>query len=952
MSSEESFQDRQDNEFEVLKAIFADEITDLRTHKNKRKWQPMDITINLTPQKGMSGPAEIHAQIDLHITCGEKYPEEVPSFQLNNSRGLSDKQVAVLSSELKKLAEELKGEVMILEITQHVQKFLHENNKPGYSSFYEEMISRQEKKLQCEMQEKQLKEDKERQLLQDEIHKRQEALKAELRDRRESTPLYMNQCALLSQSIPSSPNQRNRPYSRRRYASTCESSERLLYEHNDTELIHFDNNKSKRQIRRVKCLGQSIKGSVVYSAIDVTTNEFLALTEWTLKCDTSEETGNESETTALQQYIKQIGSIEQELHSLHRLHHPNLVRYIDMTYSQKNDTIVIYVLQEFIVGTTCDFFLTKGIPMAPPMLHYFASEVLSALEYLHNNNIVHKDLRDTSIHIDRSKVIKISDYSLHKRLSDIYHSMNVKKIEHDFPIIQGRGGKKLDIYRFGILLLSLYKGVIVTEEKKTLESVYPPELRDFISKCLDSEEKARWSAEELQKHLFIRTPLKSELSPPKFPCDKEKDSNESQKSSASDTPYPFPSFSSQHRMNNEFEAIKWLGRGAYGNVLKVRNKLDGGVYAIKRIGLNPENKDLNKKITREVKLLSRLNHENVVRYFNSWIEFAILEDLTHHSSLTPEATPTEITTDDEDDTQFENIEGLTSSNRNHDWIISYNSRANTTDCEEEGSDNAIDTDSDEEWGIVTQTASDSDSSDSIVFRETDESEKSETDSCITFEKNKATTEEKRKVPEKKNTRTECLFLFIQMEFCEKSTLRTAIDNGLYQDGERVWRLFREMLEGIAHIHYQGMIHRDLKPVNIFLDSNDHVKIGDFGLATTKILGSRAKTNNTEHETQMTEKTASEWSSMTGQVGTALYAAPELTDTRAKYIYNQKVDMYSLGIILFEMWYKPLTTGMERVKVLMDIRKKDIILPNDISEVAMPNQETRCSSTSSKMSILS
>ena len=69
----------------------------------------------------------------------------------------------------------------------------------------------------------------------------------------------------------------------------------------------------------------------------------------------------------------------------------------------------------------------------------------------------------------------------------------------------------------------------------------------------------------------------------------------------------------------------------------------------------------------------------------------------------------------------------------------------------------------------------------------------------------------------------------------KKLRRTAIDNGLYQDGDRVWRLFREIVEGLVHIHQQGMIHRDLKPVNIFLDSNDHVKIGDFGLATTNIL---------------------------------------------------------------------------------------------------------------------
>ena len=48
-------------------------------------------------------------------------------------------------------------------------------------------------------------------------------------------------------------------------------------------------------------------------------------------------------------------------------------------------------------------------------------------------------------------------------------------------------------------------------------------------------------------------------------------------------------------------------------------------------------------------------------------------------------------------------------------------------------------------------------------------------------------------------------------------------------------MFREIVEGLVHIHTQGMIHRDLKPVNIFIDSKDHVKIGDFGLATAGLI---------------------------------------------------------------------------------------------------------------------
>lgn len=41
-----------------------------------------------------------------------------------------------------------------------------------------------------------------------------------------------------------------------------------------------------------------------------------------------------------------------------------------------------------------------------------------------------------------------------------------------------------------------------------------------------------------------------------------------------------------------------------------------------------------------------------------------------------------------------------------------------------------------------------------------------------------------------------------MEYCEKSTLRDTIDHSLHQDQNRLWRLFREILDGLAYIHEQ------------------------------------------------------------------------------------------------------------------------------------------------------
>ncbi|KAB0403369.1 hypothetical protein E2I00_001155 [Balaenoptera physalus] len=202
-----------------------------------------------------------------------------------------------------------------------------------------------------------------------------------------------------------------------------------------------------------------------------------------------------------------------------------------------------------------------------------------------------------------------------------------------------------------------------------------------------------------------------------------------------------------------------------------------------------------------------------------------------------------------------------------------------------------------------------------------------------------------------------------MEYCEKSTLRDTIDQGLYRDTVRLWRLFREILDGLAYIHekfrkqydisyvwenvvgffalfHQGMIHRDLKPVNIFLDSDDHVKIGDFGLATDHLaFAADGKQDDTSGDHLIKSDPSVlllvilpsaffHAGHLTGMVGTALYVSPEVQGS-TKSAYNQplnkilfppqKVDLFSLGIIFFEMCYHPMITASERIFVLNQLR---------------------------------
>lgn len=70
----------------------------------------------------------------------------------------------------------------------------------------------------------------------------------------------------------------------------------------------------------------------------------------------------------------------------------------------------------------------------------------------------------------------------------------------------------------------------------------------------------------------------------------------------------------------DFEQLECLGCGGFGSVFRVKNRLDGLEYAIKRIPFNHEKREAVRKLQREVYSLARLDHPNVVRYNAAWIE--------------------------------------------------------------------------------------------------------------------------------------------------------------------------------------------------------------------------------------------------------------------------------------------------------------------------------------------
>ncbi|KAI0243610.1 eukaryotic translation initiation factor 2-alpha kinase [Massospora cicadina] len=792
-----NYSEIQDNEIEAIKAIYMDdfELIDSNVKPWKVSKRFKEFRIRLCP---FQEDLKRFVEINLRAKMPSHYPKIPPEIFLESPRGILERQLEELRALVKRKVNAAVGAEMIFDIADLVLEYISSHHAgTEKSSFHEQMIKRQEQLNKEE--EARAREERERLIMLEKEKERQEQI----------------------------------------------TLSRALEEEMIKKEKRLEDERRKRKLLR--------------------SNLYLG------------------------SYPHLMGrDIEESLETLKRIRHPGLLKLLAFKVEtvEKDSSWHLFVLSETrlkMPTLNCLLQLSGGIELSVFKRYFF--ELLKAVQTLHSSRLVYNCIRSDHIFVDPSdtpvedctKTVFDQATSSTKFLPRIY-AKNSNLMEGGARIDvswcppefskEGVVSYKTDIWDLGVVFAEALLGFKALHNSMSVKDLvevttlgFPA--RDLLTSMLQQDPEERPTIQILLQHSFFKESRDLSCSSNlKLAVGSTGNSFRSQSptekhGSLRRSPTLAPKTAS--RYDNDFEELEFLGKGGFGEVVKSRNKLDGRVYAVKKVRLGAKETESSRKILREVAALSRLHHQSVVRYYTAWLEDA------------------SGAWDDED--------GFASDGT----------------FEEESTDYSHTHEADS--GFLFMESS---SRRRLVFPESSQA------FCDVSSR-----EPLGGSVESSGQEAAQRVLYIQMEYCDRSTLRDVIDEGVLVDD--AWKFFRQVLAGLDHLHSQGMIHRDLKPSNIFLASNGDVKIGDFGLATSSLNGVEVY-NSGKQSVDFAQ------GSLTSEIGTSLYISPEVL-TKARY--SQKVDMYSLGIIFFEMLY-PFATGMERVVTLRDLRLPEIRFPSNFN----------------------
>ncbi|EKM52933.1 uncharacterized protein PHACADRAFT_259100 [Phanerochaete carnosa HHB-10118-sp] len=620
---------------------------------------------------------------------------------------------------------------------------------------------------------------------------------------------------------------------------------------------------------------------------------------------------------------KKLKTLADDLRRLSSVRHTNLLAVLacKLTLPNTNTPPKLTILHERRPSLTLHDVLEDCESLREDRASDYLTQILLALNALHTADVLHRGLSTKCVglvpgkHPGDPKVVKIFKVGFHVALFDMNRSERFLqwcpgKPEHqnmpegwlpkdalESPL---EYTKNRDVHSIGIILLQMLLGLNVVER-------YP----DFHIALRSSG-----ISQSMQQHvLAMLAPTKKHVSPhsllasmagvalsnamrtpsiaingnghgPKTPHAITNYSGSPESDYFNKTIAVRPRHAS--RWKEDWEELELLGRGAFGSVVKARNKMDSRIYAVKKIRLRTNQND--QKIFREVDTLSRLNHRYIVRYYTTWIETS--DDVSTATSAVGSSAGTSVpgaahgngsTTEEESDPFAINLDDLDDFNDtpSHSFPAITFTRSGTPRSDE---------------GESGSSDEDGTSSDEVA-------------SPVNGRGRELTKRTGTPVPSISRT------LYIQMEYVERQTLKERIAEGLSES--ETWRLFQQIVDALVHMSSMNILHRDIKLTNIFIDGKGDCKIGDFGLATSAL----AVVDPTDLiQTPIVD------ADMTLDVGTRLYIAPEVQSSKGKARNHAKADMYSLGVVFFEMNH-PFTTGFERIRVLEHLRTPEIMFPS-------------------------